>query len=50
MSRELKWNVKVGGEDFAVECVTQKTVYDVYVDGELAIRAPRKLKNDDTDS
>ena len=50
MSRELKWEVNVNGETFAVECVTQKTGYDVYVDEELAIRVPRKLRNDDTDS
>lgn len=50
MSKELKWEVTVDGAVYSVKCVTQKTVFDVYVDGELAIRAPRKLKNDDTDS
>ncbi len=50
MSKELKWEVNIDGAVYSVKCVTQKTVFDVYVDGELAIRAPRKLKNDDTDS
>lgn len=50
MSKNAKWTLTVDGEGHVVECVIQKTVYDVYLDGELAIRAPRKLKNDDTDS
>lgn len=50
MDKELKWNVTVDGEEYLVECVTQKTLFDVYVDGEPAIRVPRKMKNDDTDS
>lgn len=50
MSKELQWNVTVDGEDYAVECVTMKTLFEVYVDGELAIKVPRKMKNDDTDS
>lgn len=50
MSKQLKWKVTVDGEEYSVECVTQKTVYDVYVDGEMALQAPRKLRNDDTDS
>ena len=50
MANELKWNVTVDGEDYAVECVTQKTLFEVYIDGEVAIRVPRKMKNDDTDS
>ena len=50
MDKELKWNVTVDGVDYLVECVTQKTLFEVYVDGEPAIRVPRKMKNDDTDS
>ena len=50
MANELKWNVTVDGEDYTVECVTQKTLFEVYVDGEVSIRVPRKMKNDDTDS
>ena len=50
MANDLKWNVNVDGEDYTVECVTQKTLFEVYVDGEVAIRVPRKMKNDDTDS
>lgn len=50
MGKQLKWKVSVDGEDYSVECVTQRTVYDVYVDGELMLQVPRKLRNDDTDS
>ena len=50
MDNELKWNVTVDGEEYAVTCVTQKTLFEVYIDGEAAIRVPRKMKNDDTDS
>ena len=50
MDNELKWNVTVDGEEYAVTCVTQKTLFEVYVDGEVMIRVPRKMKNDNTDS
>ncbi len=50
MEKELKWNVTVNGEDYLVRCVTQKSLFDVYVDEELAIRVPRKMKHDDSDS
>lgn len=50
MEKQLKWKVTVDGEEYAVECVTLKTLFEVYIDGELAIKAPRKMKNDDTDS
>lgn len=50
MEKQLKWDVIVDGEEYTVQCVTQKTLFEVYVDGEVAIRVPRKMKNDDTDS
>ena len=50
MDNELKWDVTVDGEEYAVTCVTQKKLFEVYVDGEVMIRVPRKMKNDDTDS
>lgn len=50
MDNELKWDVTVDGEEYAVTCVTQKTLFEVYVDGEVMIRVPRKMKNDSTDS
>lgn len=50
MDNELKWDVTVDGEEYAVTCVTQKTLFEVYVDGEVMIRVPRKMKNDNTDS
>lgn len=50
MEKDLKWKVTVNGEEYDVACVVQKTLYEVYVDGEVAIRVPRKMKNDDTDS
>lgn len=45
MENHLKWKVTVDGKSYAVECVTMKTLYEIYVDGELAIRAPRQMKN-----
>ena len=50
MDNQLKWTVSVNGEEYLVECITQKTLFEVYIDGEVAIRVPRKMKNDDTDS
>ena len=50
MEKDLKWKVTVNGEEHDVACVVQKTLFEVYVDGEVAIRVPRKMKNDDTDS
>lgn len=50
MEKQLKWNVTIDGDFYAVECVTLKTLYEVYVDGELTIKVPRKLRSDDSDS
>ena len=50
MAKDLKWNVTIDGEEHLVSCVTQTSLYDVYVDDELVIRVPRKMKNDDSDS
>jgi hypothetical protein len=50
MANEPKWTVEIDDQTYQVECVTQTSLYDVYVDGELAIRVPRKLRNDDSDS
>jgi len=45
MENELKWNVTVDGREYAVECVKLKSLYEIYVDGELAIKAPRQMKH-----
>ncbi len=45
MANELKWNVTVDGEVYAVECVKMKSLYEIYVNGELAIKAPRQMKH-----
>lgn len=50
MDNKLKWSVEVEGEVYAVECVTQSSLYEICVDGEVVIRVPRKLKTDHTDS
>ena len=50
MANELKWTVEINGEEHLVNCVTQTSLFDVYVDGELAIKVPRKMRNDDSDS
>ena len=42
MKKEYKWKVRVDGEDYSVRCVPFKTVFDVFVDDELAIRVPRR--------
>ena len=48
MKKELKWRVSVDGETHLVHCVPYKTVFDVFVDGDLAIRMPRR-NEDGTD-
>lgn len=50
MEKELKWDVTVDGESYHVHCDTMKTLFDVYVDGELVMKVPRKMKHDDSDS
>lgn len=42
MKKEYKWKVSVDGEIHVVHCEPFKTVFDVYVDGDLAIRVPRR--------
>lgn len=42
MKKEYKWKVNVDGESYLVRCETFKTVFDVYVDDDLAIRVPRR--------
>ena len=50
MAKDLKWNVVINGMEHLVSCVPQTSLFDVYVDDELAIRVPRKMKHDDSDS
>lgn len=50
MAKELKWEVEIGGQKYLVRCVPQTSLFDVYVNEELAIRVPRKMKHDDSDS
>lgn len=50
MAKDLKWNVIIDGTEHLVSCVLQTSLFDVYVDDELAIRVPRKMKHDDSDS
>lgn len=42
MKKNYQWKVTVDGENHLVRCVPYKTVFDVYVDDELAIRMPRR--------
>ena len=44
------WKIEVDGQRHVVHCVLQKTLYDVYVDGDLAIKVPRQMKHCDEDS
>lgn len=41
MKKDLNWKVTVDGQVHEVRCETFKTVYDVYVDGDLALRMGR---------
>ena len=50
MEKKNQWQVTVGDKVYDVNCVTMKTLFEVYVDGELALTVPRKMKNDDSDS
>ena len=50
MEKKMQWAVTVNGEIYQVKCVTMKTLFEVYVDGELELKVPRKMKNDDSDS
>lgn len=50
LAKDLKWNVIIDGTEHLVSCVPQTSLFDVYVDEELAIRVPRKMKHDDSDS
>ena len=50
MEKQLKWETTVNGETYTVTCEKLKTLFEVYVDGELAMKVPRKMKNDDSDS
>ena len=42
MKKKLSWKVVVDGEAYTLRCVPYKTVFDVFVDDELAIRVPRR--------
>ena len=50
MEKKNQWQVTVGDKVYDVNCVTMKTLFEVYVDGELALKVPRKMRNDDSDS
>jgi len=50
MGKNLKWEIEIDGKDYLVHCVLQSSLFDVYVNEELAIRVPRKMKHDDSDS
>ena len=45
MKNEYTWNVTVEGEKYLVRCVPYKTVFDVYVDGDLV----EHIGRDDSD-
>lgn len=47
---EYIWYTEIDGENHEIRCVPMKSLFDVFVDGELAIKVPRKMKNDDSDS
>lgn len=50
MAKELKWETEIDGKEYVVRCVPQTSLFDVYVNEELSIRVPRKMKHDDSDS
>ena len=46
MKKDNIWKVTIDGEQYVVRCDTFKTVYDVYVDDDLAIRVGRDDSED----
>ena len=50
MKNDMSWVADIGGKEYSVRCVPQTSLFDVYVDDELVIRVPRKMKHDDSDS
>ena len=50
MAKELTWEAEIDGEVYFVKCIPQTSLFDVYVNEKLAIRVPRKMKHDDSDS
>lgn len=48
--REYIWKIWIGEERHVVRCVPMKTLYEVFVDGEPAMKVPRQMKNCDEDS
>ena len=47
---EYIWKAEIDGAVHEIRCVPQTSLFDVYVNEELAIKVPRKLKHDDSDS
>jgi len=50
MEKQQKWEVTIDGQEYTVTCVTMKTLFEIYVDGDLVMNVPRKMRNDDSDS
>lgn len=50
MENNRKWEAQIGDKVYQVECVTLKSLFEIYVDGELELKVPRKMKHDDSDS
>lgn len=50
MENNRKWKAQIGDKVYQVECVTLKSLFEIYVDGELELKVPRKMKHDDSDS
>lgn len=44
------WKIDIDGQEHVVRCIPQKTLFDVYVDGELSSKVPRQMKHCDEDS
>lgn len=50
MDNKRKWKAEINGQVYQVDCVTQKSLFEIFVDGELELQVPRKMRNDDSDS
>lgn len=50
MDNQRKWKAEINGQIYQVDCVTQKSLFEIFVDGELELQVPRKMRNDDSDS
>ena len=50
MEKRMQWEATIDGKSYDVKCVPMKSLFEIYVDEELKLKVPRKMRNDDSDS